>query len=119
MRIRNNIVDFKHSVGIILGVITALMITFSQSLYYVADSSELETPSKEQTSQEDDAESVLTAQNDLLGSGGQQSISHTWHLNIIIPFDDFRDFTSECLKAVDYNTQFRTLFRTLISPNAP
>lgn len=120
MRSQNNITEFKYSVGILLGVITAIAIVFSQSFYYTQDSTITKEIAKtaDPTSDEDSS-TQLTAGNDLLGLGGQFSISHIWHCTITIPFDDFRDFTSTCLKAVDYNTQFRTLFRTLISPNAP
>lgn len=117
MRKSQTIVKIKESGGMLLIILAALAITFSQSLFYMEFEKEHLVPDSEQTAQEEETE--LSASNDLLGSGGQVSLNHTWQFTITIPFDDFRDFTSTCLKAVDYNTQFKTLFRAIISPNAP
>lgn len=117
MRKPQSISKIKESGGMLLILLAALAITFSQSLYYTDFGSDDIIPDSEQTSQEE--ETQLSASNDLLGSGGQVSLNHSWQIAITIPFDDFRDFNSTCLKAVDYNTQFKILFRAIISPNAP
>ena len=117
MRITHNISDIKESAGMLLVIFAALAITLSQSLFYAEFAKESVTAETEQATQEEDVE--LSAANDLLGSGGQLSLNHAWQFAITIPFDDFRDFTSTCLKAVDYNTQFKILFRAIISPKAP
>lgn len=122
MKRPSHIVNYKQSAGILTGIVAAIAILLSQSLYYTVAAQSLEDVQDTEQKASDDSstkEVQLTASNDLLGSGGQVSLEEPLQFTITISFDDFSDFTSTCLEAVDYNTQFRTLFRTLISPNAP
>lgn len=61
----------------------------------------------------------ITAEKNLVASVSQLTIQHGWHFIAEIYFDDEQDYDITGLDVKKYNTWFRTLFRAIISPNAP
>lgn len=114
-----NISNYKHLVGISMGVITAFVILFTQSFYfnYVTDSKvEVKT---EQADDSGETSLDLTISQDAVSSVVQINI------NQILPYISDIHFTLEdqgnfeIISVPELNKYFRALFTLIISPNAP
>lgn len=116
------IVKTKYALGVIVAIIAAFSILTSQSFYYslqtVKKDIQVEKKTDNPSGDQADAD-LLSAANDLQTSVLQTPIEKVVLLIIEIPFNENSDLSR--LKDVpsNYNTYFRTLFRRIISPNAP
>ena len=112
----------KHKAGILLGILAAVTILFSQSFYYSLSESDTfiqDEQKSSETKKADDKHEVITSSNVLLSSIAQLNIEKIASFVIEIPFNDGVNFGNLRPEPGDYNTYFRTLFRQIISPNAP
>lgn len=112
---------YKHISGIALGVIAALVILFSQSFYfdYVA---KIEGKTKtEQTSDsdEDSGDTVIKMSQQALSSGVEISIQSVLHFIGQIYDEVEVELPSITFKTQGLTSYLQTLFRLIISPNAP
>ncbi len=116
----SSIVRFKFRTGILLGLLAAVAIlaTDITSVSYQAVI-ESHAQADDTANGEDQDNTQITAEKNLVASVSQLTIHHGWHFIAEIYFDDEQDRDISGLDVREYNTWFRTLFRTIISPNAP
>ncbi len=117
---RNNIAKRKHALGLIIGLLAAVLILFTQSFYYEYVAISKEQIKAEQTDKANDTEAaILKAAPSAVSQVVQVTLQHAWQLISIISFDDARTHQINYTPSLHQNTLFRTLFRLIISPNAP
>lgn len=68
---------------------------------------------------ENKSQEMLDAGKNLIAHVSQLILVQTWHFIGEIYLDDQQDQEIKDLEIGQYNTWFKTLFRTIISPNAP
>ncbi len=117
-----NIVGLKYNAGILLGILAACTILFSQSFYYSLETVKSNVHVESQAddgggdAQEGD---LLSAANDMVSSVAQLSLEEVETFFIDIPLNVELDLSNLTEEAIDFDEFFRTLFRQIISPNAP
>lgn len=116
MKNKNNIQSIKRSGSLIFGLAMALLLFFQQP--YVTENSG-KAQKTEQTDQEKPDTEYHVMAYDLLLPVMQFNLFHSFDLLLEIPNPDKEDFT--LLEHVEkaYHNFFHTLFRLIISPNAP
>lgn len=102
-------------VMLVVGLLAACVILLSQSYYKEEEQSRVK---QEQSDTKKEAQTVVSAPSDLLPSGSVQVVENT-------PFQFSDRSTSQPVKNFFkeirsvFSSFFKTLFRTIISPNAP
>ncbi|MCA6078133.1 hypothetical protein [Fulvivirga sedimenti] len=119
MENHSEIEPWKFNAGVVIGLLAALTILFSQSFYYSLSSVQEKVAVAKKTSGDQEKEIKVSSSNDLLSTIAQLSITQTDFSIIEIQLNDYVDFSSLRPEIPDFNTFFRTLFRRIISPNAP
>lgn len=114
-----NISKHKHVIGICFGIVAAIVILVSQSFYYdyLASAEAGFHTEVEDEGEEDHA--IITINKDVVTSAVQLTITQTLHFIADIHLDNAAQADIEIDQKVDFNTYFKTLFRLIISPNAP
>jgi len=115
-------VGLKYNAGILIGILAACTILFSQSFYYSLDTVE---PNVHVESQSDDGGGdtekgdLLSSANDMVSSVAQLSLEDIQLFFIDIPLNIELNLSNLSEETIDIDEFFRTLFRQIISPNAP
>ncbi|WP_375580081.1 hypothetical protein ABWH96_03165 [Marivirga tractuosa] len=116
MKKRNNIQSIKRSGSLIFGMAMAVLLFFQQP--YVTDISDKVEKTEQNEKEKPQAEYRMLAY-DVLLPVMQFNLFHSFDLLLEIPNPDKKDFTIlECVEKA-YHNYFHTLFRLIISPNAP
>ncbi|MEJ2004226.1 MAG: hypothetical protein P8X57_04520 [Cyclobacteriaceae bacterium] len=112
----------KHSAGILLGLLAALTILLSQSFYYtletVAEKAAVESHADDGSGDMEEVD-LLSSANDMVSSIAQLSLEDVKAFIIDIPLIVEVDLSDLIEETIDFDDLFRTLFRQIISPNAP
>jgi hypothetical protein len=122
MNRNSKIVGLKYNAGILIGILAACTILFSQSFYYSLDTVE---PNVHVESQSDDGSGdtekgdLLSSANDMVSSVAQLSLEDVQLFFIDIPLNIELNLSNLFEETIDIDEFFRTLFRQIISPNAP
>ena len=116
MKRKNNIQSLKQSGSLIFGLAMAMLLFFQQP--FVAENSEKVTKTEQSGNEKPQAEYRMLAY-DVLLPVMQFNLFHSFDLLLEIPNPNREDFT--ILENVEkaYHNYFYTLFRLIISPNAP
>jgi len=119
MRSVRKAIVFKEWLSIVLGVVAAIAILCSQSFTYTV--SELPDEVKTELPADDDGEhhEVTTISQDAVSSVVQLTISHGLHFITNIYHNVVEVAKTWFDQKIDFNSYFKTLFRLIISPNAP
>lgn len=115
-----NISKYKHAIGMATGVVTALVILFSQVFYFDYAPETQSQVKTEQSQDQDGSETTdVTISQDAVSSIVQVNINQGLHFISDIHFSvtDLGDF--EIVTIPDLNKYFKALFNLIISPNAP
>lgn len=117
----NNISKIKHSTGILFGLLAAVVILVSQGFYfdYVGKIEGKVKTEKTSDADEDSHESVIKMSQQALSSGVEISIQSVLHFIGEIYTDDSVEVPSVSQNFKGLTSYFQTLFRLIISPNAP
>ncbi len=115
----SEIEPWKFNAGVVIGLVAALTILFSQSFYYSLSSVQEKVAVAKKSADDQEKEIKISSSNDLLSTVAQLNITPTDFSVIEILLNDSVDFSSLRPETADFNTFFRTLFRQIISPNAP
>jgi hypothetical protein len=126
MRVKSKIVEMKYNAGILIGLLTVCTILCSQSFFYTIHSSAAESHLEQHESHDGNSSQesneqldLLSSANDLVSSIAQLSLEDVETYIIEIPFNEGMDLSNLIEEIVDFDGLFRTLFRQIISPNAP
>ncbi|ADR21980.1 hypothetical protein MATR_03850 [Marivirga tractuosa] len=116
MKRKNNIQSVKRSGSLIFGLAMAVLLFFQQP--YVTDISDKVEKTEQSEKEKPQAEYRMLAY-DVLLPVMQFNLFHSFDLLLEIPNLNTEDFT--ILESVEkaYHNYFHTLFRLIISPNAP
>jgi len=116
----SSIVRYKFRAGITLGLIAALAIVMTnQTLVNHQVKAEMHIDAGQDQDQNDEPKAQLSAAKDLLASVSQLTITQAWHFIADIYTVDHENQDLRGFEIREFNTWFRTLFRLIISPNAP
>lgn len=118
---RKNISKIKSSVSLITGVLAALVILFTQSFYFDY-AAETQTESKVKTEQSDNTDedqAILKIGSEAVAQVAQVSLQNALHFISNIYLDNSQQNHIEYKPKPLFNAYFHTLFRLIISPNAP
>lgn len=109
----------KHIMGLALGVLTALAVLCSQSCYYslIEKTKSVEASGSADQSDEGTGVSVLTT--DAVSYFVQVTLNQALHVITEIYSEAVDQTKTEVDLKVDFDSYFKTLFRLIISPNAP
>ena len=116
--------DKRSTLTMILGVIIALTIVFSQTFYFNQTStnkSEVKTEnSSENSSDSDDTSSDFVLSKNAVSSPAiQLNVQQVLHFISDIHFDTEEKVDFEIISVPVLNKLFKALFNSIISPNAP
>ena len=116
MKRKNNIQSLKQSGSLIFGLAMAMLLFFQQP--YAGENSGKVTKTEQSENENPQAEYRMLAY-DVLLPVMQFNLFHSFDLLLEIPNPNREDFT--ILENVEkaYHNYFYTLFRLIISPNAP
>lgn len=120
MKTRNtNKGNIKHVTGIAIGILAAVVILFSQSFYfeYVANIEGKATV--EHSSDVDSSETVLKMAHQALSTVVQFAIHNVLHFISQIYIENNTELEVKIENSISFDSFFQTLFRLIISPNAP
>lgn len=108
----------KQVIGICFGIVAAIVVLLSQSFYfdYLVSTEKI---TAEVADEGEDEPEILSISKIALTSAVQHSITHALHFIADIYFDNSGEERVEVDQKVNFNTYFNTLFRLIISPNAP
>lgn len=116
MKRKNNIQSIKQSGSLIFGLAMAMLLFFQQP-YVTGNSAKLEKT--EQSEKEKPQAEYRMLAYDVVLPVMQFNLFHSFDLLLEIPNPNKEDFTMlECVEKAFHN-YFHTLFRLIISPNAP
>jgi hypothetical protein len=116
MKSKNNIQSFKRSGSLIFGLAMAMLLFFQQP--YVVENPDKVNQTEQKDQQKPDTEYRVMAY-DVLLPVMQFNLFHSFDLLLEIPNPDKEDFTLLEYIEKAYHNYFHTLFRLIISPNAP
>ena len=120
MNKQNYISKYKQSIGIVIGIVAAVVILVSQSFYYdylaSADGVNTEISTENTDDQQPD---ILTIGKDAVATVVQFTITHVLHFIAELQLANSDEIEIEFDQKVELDTFFKTLFRLIISPNAP
>jgi len=118
MKASRNISRKKELTFILMGVLAALAIVCSQSFSYfdyAGDSkANTEIPADEENQQD-----IPSISQDAVSSFVQLTLNQALHFIADLKYQVKETVTVFLDQKLDYNTYFKTLFRLIISPNAP
>jgi hypothetical protein len=108
--------NIKHTAGIALGILAALVILVSQSFYfdYVAKSE-----CKVKTEKSDQEQTILKIGQEAVAQAANVTLHNVLHFISEIFLDDSSEVHIDIKLQPEFNSLFNTLFRLIISPNAP
>lgn len=114
----SSIVRYKFNAGILLGMLAALVIVLTDitTVHVPVQEDIVSQTASDQDSGEDQQ---ISAGKDLVATVSQLTLHHAWHFIASIYTDEGQDQDTEGFEVREYNSWFRTLFRLIISPNAP
>jgi hypothetical protein len=116
MKVKNNIQSVKQTSSLIFGLAMALLLFFQQpQVLNIAE--KLDTT--EQTEKEQPQAEYHMMAYDVLLPVMQFNLFHSFDLLLEIPNPTKEDFTLLEYAQKAYHNYFHTLFRLIISPNAP
>lgn len=116
MKRKNNIQTFKRSTSFLFGLGMAVLLFFQQP--YITEISDKVEKTEQSEEEKPQAEYRMLAY-DLLLPVMQFNLFHSFDLLLEIPNPNKEDYTIlECVEKA-YHNYFHTLFRLIISPNAP
>jgi cytochrome c-type biogenesis protein CcmH/NrfG len=116
----SHIVRYKFKAGILMGfmaVCAILYVDLSSFTYRQAAIQHEKAESSEE--KENKSQEILDAGKNLIAHVSQLTLVQTWHFIGEIYLVDHQDQEIQDLEIGEYNTWFKTLFRIIISPNAP
>jgi len=120
MKMVRNKTVINEWLSITLGVMAAIAVLCSQSLSYASSlRSEKETKKEIPGDHEQDHHDLPTLSQDAVSSFVQLTISHDLHFITDIYHNTVEEVNTELDQKIDFNSFFKTLFRLIISPNAP
>jgi len=118
MKSSRNISRKKELAFILLGILAAVAVVFSQS--FTNFTYELEKDVKtELPADEEGSEDIPTISNDAVSSFVQLTLNQALHFIADLKYQVKETITVFLDQKLDYNTYFKNLFRLIISPNAP
>ncbi len=116
----SEIVRYKFKAGILLGFMAAFAILFSElSSFQYRQAAAIQAKADKAGDYDDKAQEVLEVGKHLVAHVSQLIIVQEWHFLGDIYTIDHQDQEPGALEVRGYNTWFKTLFRLIISPNAP
>ncbi|UII28719.1 hypothetical protein LVD15_09925 [Fulvivirga maritima] len=120
MKTNSAIRNYKHSIGICLGIIAALVIITSETCYYGYLASQTSSIEVSQDDNGDDGEHAIIS----ISKDAVTSIAHLFIQQVLHFISDIYSASADDVIEIpesipDFNSYFRTLFRLIISPNAP
>lgn len=112
-----NISNYKRLASVLLGVVMAVVIVFGQVTSYDAPENIQEN---EQQTNEDSSEDILVLKAaDAIASSVQVNLTHQYYFISEIIFADEPSTSGWHIATPVLTTFMHTLFRQIISPNAP
>lgn len=119
MKSFKNISKHKQTIGICFGIIAAIVILMSQSFYYDYLANASQEATVEVSDEGNEQPDILTISNDAVTSVVQFTIAHVLHFIAELYLDNTDEIEVEVVGKIEANSYFKTLFRRIISPNAP
>ncbi|MBL6446844.1 hypothetical protein JMN32_11010 [Fulvivirga sp. 29W222] len=121
MNKQRHISNYKQTIGIVIGIVAAIVILVSQSFYYDYMASteggvKTEIGSEPTGEQQPD---ILTIGKDAVTTVVQFTITQVLQFIADLQLANSDEVQIEFDQKVELNTFFKTLFRLIISPNAP
>lgn len=110
----------KEWLALMLGVVAAIAIIFSQTtLVSDQNTTDTETQSQEEPTDTDEKQDIPTITQDAVSSIAQLTLANGLHFIADIDQNEGETVKVQFDQKIDFNSYFRTLFRLIISPNAP
>ena len=121
MRENKNIATFKEWLALTFGVLAAIAIVCSQTLPQNAElgSEEVKKELPAQSDDENDHHEIPTINQNVVSSFAQVTLTQSLHFISDIYQPEGDEVNVQLDQKVDFNSFFKTLFRLIISPNAP
>lgn len=120
MKSVNNKTVINEWLSVTMGVVAALAVLCSQSFTYTSSIKAQQDTKKEVPSDHDqENHDIATVSQDAVSSFVQLTISHDLHFITDIYHNVVEEVNIEFDQKIDFNSFFKTLFRLIISPNAP
>lgn len=119
MRNINNISKYKRSISLVMGVLAAMLIIFTQSFYFDYAASADKKVKTEQSDSSDKEQTILKIGSEAVAQVAQVSLQNVLHFISNIYLDNSEQNHIEYRPQPLFNAYFHTLFRLIISPNAP
>ncbi len=120
MRKLINTAILKEGLALTLGIVAAIAILFSQTAFVSEKhTSDVET---HQSSDDDNAENthdITIIAQDAVSSIAQLTLANGLHFITDIDQNETETVKVHFDQKIDFNSYFKTLFRLIISPNAP
>lgn len=116
---RNNISKFKRSVAFVTGILAAAVILFTQSFYFEYATDVESKVKTEQSDNSDQDQAILKIGTEAVAQVAQVSLQNVLHFISNIYLDNSQQNHIEYRPKPLFNAYFHTLFRLIISPNAP
>lgn len=116
MKVLNIILERKHAIGMMMGIITAVVILSTQTFYYdyaVKNQVEIASEDEEQPSE------ILTIGHDAVSTVVEYTLQQVLHFISTIYTESAEALNIELEEEPRFNALFKALFRSIISPNAP
>ncbi len=110
---------YKSSIGLAIGVLAAVVILFTQSFYFNYAANAEYKVKTEQSDNSDKSETILKIGSEAVAQVAQVSLQNVLHFIANIYLDNSQQNHIEYSPQSLFNTYFHTLFRLIISPNAP
>ncbi|MEP2771221.1 MAG: hypothetical protein ABJH05_03665 [Fulvivirga sp.] len=120
MRKLINTAIIKEGLALTLGIVAAVAILFSQTAL-VSDNHTSDTETHQST-EDDNTENkhdITTITQDAVSSIAQLTLANGLHFITDIDQNESEPVKVQFNQKIDFNSYFRTLFRLIISPNAP
>lgn len=119
MKKNKNTINFKHFAGISLGIVAAVVILVSQSFYFDYVANVEGNAHTEQVSDVDSDETVIKMAHQALSTVVQFAVQNVLHFISQIYKEDTFESSVSIENTISFDSYFHTLFRLIISPNAP
>ncbi|UII33398.1 hypothetical protein LVD17_06130 [Fulvivirga ulvae] len=112
---------YKQTIGIVIGIVAAVVILVSQSFYYdYMANAEVGVKTEIGNETTDDQQpDILTISKDAVTTVVQFTITQVLHFIAELQLANSDEIQVEFDQKVELDTFFKTLFRLIISPNAP
>ncbi|MEQ9165899.1 MAG: hypothetical protein RLO12_06565 [Fulvivirga sp.] len=116
---RKNISKFKSSVSLVTGILAASVILFTQIFYFDYAAENESKVKTEQSDNTDEDQTILKIGSEAVAQVAQVSLQNVLHFISNIYLDNSQQNHIEYKPKPLFNAYFHTLFRLIISPNAP